>query len=507
MAGSQRDGGPDAGAPKNVDENTPLLLGDPIDPAENPAISEVTALNEAHGTDGKGKPLPKVQIILLCFARFIEPVAFFCIFPFINQMVKENGDLDDADVGFYSGLIESLFSLTQMCVMIFWGAAADRIGRKPVLVFSLMGVTAATALFGMAKTIWQMILIRCVGGLFAGTIVTIRTMIAEHSTAETQAKSFSWFAFTGNLGIMIGPLIGGALTDPAHQYPNVFGKIQFFYDYPYALPNLAVGVLCVVAVITTALFVEETLVRKSEDGDGSEQAAAKPRKSTRELVDSPGVPMALYIYGHVMLLAFAFTAITPVYWFTPVELGGYGLQPLDISIYMGIMGLGQSLWTLVAFPMLQARIGTSGVLRACAIASPIVYAVVPLFNLMLRAGAETMFRILVPVVLLAASGISMAFTGVQLAVNSVSPSQQTLGMLNALALTVVSGIRAFSPALFTSLFAIGANTQWLNGSAIWVLMVFLALIYTVVSRYIPDYDEMMKANEQRQRQGEADDRG
>ncbi len=65
-----------------------------------------------------------------------------------------------------------MFSFTQMVLMIQWGRAADRIGRKPVLVFSLAGVAVATATFGLSKTIWQMILFRCCAGIFAGTVVS-----------------------------------------------------------------------------------------------------------------------------------------------------------------------------------------------------------------------------------------------------------------------------------------------------------------------------------------------
>ena len=66
---------------------------------------------------------------------------------------------------------ESFFSLTQMTVMIGWGRAADRFGRKPVMVISLCGSAVGVSLFGFSRTIWQMILFRCVAGLFAGTIV------------------------------------------------------------------------------------------------------------------------------------------------------------------------------------------------------------------------------------------------------------------------------------------------------------------------------------------------
>lgn len=497
---------------EQASESTPLLAAGDIAPTADPKISEVTTLidepssssnNEADPDD---KPLPVAQIIVLCYARWVEPVAFFSIFPYINKMAQENGNLADADVGFYSGLIESLFSLTQMTVTILWGRAADRFGRKLVLVFSLVGVTLATAMFGMAKTISQMILFRCLAGVFAGTIVTIRTMISEHSTVKTQARAFSWFAFTGNLGILFGPLIGGALADPAGQYPGLFGNIQFFKDHPYALPSFAVGGIGISAVLVTAFLAEETL-KKDLFGGGSdsEEFGGTPSKpapmTTWDLLKSPGVPIALYTYGHIMLLAFSYTAIVPVFWFTRVDLGGLGFTPLQISLLMGLNGLAQAIWILLVFPPLQHRIGTNGVLRVCAVAYPFFFAICPFFSLLLRKGdstGETIFWFITPVLLCLGCGVSMSFTAIQLALNDASPSPATLGTLNALALSLVSGVRSFSPALFASLFAISARTQWLWGYAIWVLMVLLALGYTVVSRYMPDYDEMRRQRERRE---------
>lgn len=63
-----------------------------------------------------------------------------------------------------------------MCLMILWGRAADRIGRKPVLVFSLAGVSIATAIFGLSRTVWQMVLFRCFAGIFAGSIVFVNPL-------------------------------------------------------------------------------------------------------------------------------------------------------------------------------------------------------------------------------------------------------------------------------------------------------------------------------------------
>jgi len=488
-----------------VSEQTPLLAAGPVPPNDEVVEHEVAEAassnnNVGDDEDEHSKPLPVWQIAALCYARWVEPVAFFSIIPYINQMAREVGHLEHADAGFYSGLIESLFSLTQMMVMIQWGKAADRFGRKPVLVFSLLGVSFATALFGMARTIWQMILFRCLAGVFAGTIVTIRTMISEHSTSKTQARAFSWFAFTGNMGLLFGPLIGGALADPARQYPGLFGNVHFFIEYPYALPSLAVGVIGLSAVAVTAFCVQETLVRKPSNSTAEEESAApKPDEySTRDLMKCPGVPTVLYAYGHIMMLAYAYTAIVPVFWSTKIALGGLGFTYLQISLMMGLNGLAQAIWILLIFPPLHRRIGTNGVLRICAAAYPFFFAACPLFHLLLRAGTPasvTAFWVITPVLLAVGCGVSMSFTAIQLALNDVSPSPATLGTLNALALAIVSGVRAFSPALFASLFAVGARTQWLSGYAIWVLMVAAALGFTVLSRYMPDYDEMRKLRE------------
>ncbi|KAI1078659.1 MFS general substrate transporter [Whalleya microplaca] len=470
-------------------ETTPLLANSPVAPAGDPHTARAV-VDEAHHRH-EDKPLDKKQIFLLCYARLIEPIAFFSIFPYINQMVQENGGLDDADVGFYSGLIESLFSLTQMAVMLIWGRASDRLGRKPILVFSLLGVSLATSLFGLARSVAQMIAFRCLAGLFAGTIVTIRTMIAEHSTPRTQARSFSWFAFSGNLGIFVGPLLGGALADPAQQYPQVFGGVAFFETYPYALSSIVTGCIGLSAVVTSALFVEETLKRTPGPHSPSEaNAPAKPPpRSTLELLAVPGVGIVLYNYGHAMLLGLAYTAIVPVFWYTPISLGGFAFAPLQISLFLGLTGLSQAAWLLLVFPPLQRRAGTNGVLRACGVAYPFFMAVMPVLNLLLWKGWTVAFWIATPVCLAVGPGISMAFTGVQLALNDVSPSPETLGVLNALALTLVSGLRSFSPALFASLFAVSAKSGILWGYMVWVVMVLLALGFTVSTRYLPEASE------------------
>ena len=197
-------------APENTASSTEQ--NGTLDPsqANGHTTPKPTDTAEQDGTQEEGKKMPYVQVLILCYASLGEPIAYFAIFPFVNEMIAINGNLDEKDVGFYSGLIESLFSLTQMLLMIIYGRAADRLGRKPVLVFSLTGVGFATALFGMSKTVWQMIATRCLAGVFAGSVVTMRTMLSENTDKGTQAKAFSWYMFARNLGIFLGPIVGAS---------------------------------------------------------------------------------------------------------------------------------------------------------------------------------------------------------------------------------------------------------------------------------------------------------
>ncbi|RDW57042.1 hypothetical protein BP6252_13914 [Coleophoma cylindrospora] len=458
-------------------EVTPLLGTSATKPqaqVREEAVTPFFRQEEQPDDDGEDAPLPIVQIALLCYCRMVEPVAFFSIFPFINKMILETGNIEEADVGFYSGLIESLFSVTQMLLMISWGKAADRFGRKPVLVFSLSGVAVATTLFGFSQTIWQMILFRCIAGVFAGTIVTVRAMISENSTHKTQARAFSLFAFTAYLGTFLGPLLGGLLCNPADQYPYLFGNFQFLRDYPYALPTFATGLFGASAVFLA------TISKSSGD-----KASTDPKMSTWELLKAPGVSMVLYLYGHTMLLTFAYTVVLPLFWFTAPELGGFGFSPRQISTFLGLAGVSQALWTLLVFPPLQHRLGTGGVLRLCALVWPIVFAVWPICSILLVNNYMTAFWILVPTNVAVGYGVSMAHTCAQLALNDISPSHYTLGTLNAISLVLISGIRAFSPAVFTSIFAAGIRDQILGGYLVWFVVTILAIVLAVAVFWLP----------------------
>jgi hypothetical protein len=104
---------------RTSNETTPLLTTIEPTPIPEDAALPVDAPITDDGVERR--PLDKTQVFLLCFANSVAPIAFFSIFPYVNFMIERVGNVDKAEVGFWSGLIESLFSAVQMCVMIFWG--------------------------------------------------------------------------------------------------------------------------------------------------------------------------------------------------------------------------------------------------------------------------------------------------------------------------------------------------------------------------------------------------
>ena len=111
---------PSAATERAASERTPLLAGLVDAPAPGASIPI------QHPED---RPLPTGQLLLLCFARLTEPVAFFSIFVYVNEFVHETG-IPREQCGWYTGLIESLFSLVQFAVMPFWGRFSDTVSAS-----------------------------------------------------------------------------------------------------------------------------------------------------------------------------------------------------------------------------------------------------------------------------------------------------------------------------------------------------------------------------------------
>lgn len=131
--------------------------------------------------------------------------------------------------------------------------------------------------------------------------------------------------------------------------------------------------------------------------------------STWEVLNSPGVPIVLFIFGHVGLLGLGYTAVSPVFMYTDIDLGGFSFSDQWIAVFLIVAGASQSLWMLLAFPPLQRRFGTGNVMRVCVIGWSVLLAFYPVLNEFLRHEWTVAFWVVGPISLILGSGVSMGY--------------------------------------------------------------------------------------------------
>jgi len=111
----------------------------------------------------------------------------------------------------------------------------------------------------------------------AGSILPIDllTPVPYNRISETvqekkyQSRAFLLLPMTFNIGTIIGPILGGLLSDPAGSYPHLFGHVEFFKHYPYAAPNILWACFLLCAMLNVSLVLEEvsrtTQLRPNDD--------------------------------------------------------------------------------------------------------------------------------------------------------------------------------------------------------------------------------------------------
>lgn len=75
-----------------------------------------------------------------------------------------------------------------------------------------------------------------------------------------QSRAFLLFPICFNIGVIIGPIMGGLLADPAKSYPSIFGHVQWMKKYPYAAPNIISAMFLFCSFSGVFFFLKE--VRK-----------------------------------------------------------------------------------------------------------------------------------------------------------------------------------------------------------------------------------------------------
>ncbi|KAG2075681.1 MFS general substrate transporter [Suillus decipiens] len=461
-------------------------------------INETTPLVTAGASKKSKTPLPKLQIGILMILQLVEPIASMSIFPYINQLIREldiTGG-DDAAVGYYAGIIESLFFVAQTLTVLRWSQLSDRIGRKPVLLVGLSGTCISMLCFGLSTTFWGLVISRCMCGILNGNVSVMKTMVGELTDSTNMAQGFALIPIMWCIGGFIGPLIGGTLARPQDNWPGLFAH-PFWSKYPYFLPCAVSACGLVLGFFVLLFFLEETLSTKRRpkltatlgigaDIDNGESLSQKSMPVRSLLTPTIVIPIANY--AMLALLDIALMALLPLFLSTPTYLGGLGFTPSRIGSWMAIFAMADGVVQALFFAKIVDWVGPKRLFTVAVSCFTPVMLMFPVMSWLVHTRGmvdyTTAFALISQLVLMVMW--DMAYGTVFMFITASAPAKNVLGAVNGLSQTSASMARVIGPAFATSLFAVSKEHNILNGNAVYVVLIILAGVLRWLGSQLPD---------------------
>ncbi|KAE9972685.1 hypothetical protein BLS_003927 [Venturia inaequalis] len=259
------------------DEDDHLLTIQTTPPPESntipsPLIFEEEQKRPVQKKTATWKSLPrKGQLALLTISRLAEPLTQTSLQSYMFYQLKSfDTSQTDPQISVQAGMLAAAFTAAQFVTAIPWGRAADSevFGRKRVLIIGLVGTMVSAVGFGFSRGFYTAMFFRTLGGALNGNVGVMRTMISEIiKEKKFQTRAFMLLPMTFNIGVIIGPVLGGVLSDPIRSYPHLFGNnstiggrngVWWMKQWPYALPNLVSAMFLLSAAILLFLGLEET---------------------------------------------------------------------------------------------------------------------------------------------------------------------------------------------------------------------------------------------------------
>ncbi|KAF8867875.1 major facilitator superfamily domain-containing protein [Infundibulicybe gibba] len=432
-------------------------------------IDEETTLLPQN-SEGRRSPtrLPKAQIAIVLLLQLCEPVVGRSISPYINKLVSGLDIIggDERKVGYYTGLIQSLFFLTEAIAVMQWSRLSDRIGRKPVLLFGLVGASLSTLLFGLSRTFWTLVISRCLCGLLNGNTGVMGSAMGDLTDSSNRAQAFSFLSMIWATGSSLGPLIGGSFARPHERFPGVFTG-QFWVDYPYFLPCVVVASFVGFAFIVALLFLKEPV-------------------AIRELLVYR-VLISVFNYMTLAFLDIMLGALLPLFLAMLIEIGGLGFEPSTIGYIIGVYGLCNGIFQVLCFAPIVRRFGTRSIFVKGIMSFVLIYALFPVMNVIARhSGVNAIVWSIIILMICFMSFMDMAYGCIFMYVTASSPNKHSLGATNGLSQTSVSLARTLGPAISTSLFALSAERNLLGGYAVYVILGVISCLAVLPAVQLPE---------------------
>jgi DHA1 family tetracycline resistance protein-like MFS transporter len=208
------------------------------------------------------------------------------------------------------GLLFASFSVAQLVAAPILGDLSDRYGRRPVLIFSLIGTVVSFAMMAVATSVPMLFAARIIDGLSGGNISTARAYIGDVTTVENRARGFGILGAAFGLGFIFGPALGGALS-----------------HISYAAPVWGAAVIALAAAALAWAWLPETVHR----------ATARPDSAWRAGV----LLLRRPVLGRLLLIDFLYWATFAAYQTTFALFGArrFGFDVPQTGYVLAVVGL------------------------------------------------------------------------------------------------------------------------------------------------------------------------
>jgi len=178
-----------------------------------------------------GARRPSIYFVLVTI--FIDAMSYGLAGPVLPRLIMRVGDVDISRAIQFAGWMTASFAIVQFFMGPVIGNLSDRFGRRPVLLVALTGLVCNFVLLSVAHSLPLLFLGQMLGGMFGGTIGTCQAAIADMTSKEDRAHSFSLVGAAFGLGFIVGPAIGGLLGEFGERMPFIAAAAITFFSLVY----------------------------------------------------------------------------------------------------------------------------------------------------------------------------------------------------------------------------------------------------------------------------------